>query len=198
MHFWAIHLIIAIFCQSLAQKFLWTLSFKIGKFQWTFSEGEFSWTLLVHENSFSWVNFCGFCRFSKHSSVSGQGCRCKAPARVSKHCSVSRLGLGQVCLRLGLDLGQVWVRFGLGLGQVRFGFGLGLGQVWVRFGLGLGQVIALLSKKCPRKFTKNVHEKPPKMSARSHLFCPRKVTFYVHEKSATQISSNYNETNHKL
>ena len=36
-----------------------TLFFKIGKFQWTFSEGEFSWTLFVHENSSSWVNIRG-------------------------------------------------------------------------------------------------------------------------------------------
>ena len=69
-----------------------TSRFKMGKFQWTFSDGEFSWTLFVHENTVQYQV---------------RGCGGEAPARVSKHCSVSRLG--QVCVRLGLNLGQVWV-----------------------------------------------------------------------------------------
>ena len=48
-----------------------------------------------------------------------RGCGGEAPARISKHCSVSGLGL----VRLGLvRLGLVRVRFGLGLG-VRFWLG---------------------------------------------------------------------------
>ena len=112
-----------------------------------------------------------------------RGCRGEAPARVNKHCCVSRLG-------------QVRFGFGLGLGQVRFGLGqiwvrLGLGQirVWVRFGLLLNNRVTLfitikkvspIHQKCPQKFTK-------KMSMKIHPFCARKFAFYV-QRSLPPVS----------
>ena len=45
-------------------------------------------------------------------------------------------------------------------------------------------------KKCPRKFTRNVHENSPKKCPQKFTQkCPRKFAFYVHEKSATHLSN---------
>ena len=126
--------------------FSWTLFFKMGEFQWTFSEGEFSWTLLVTSRGHfltKRISFLGeySCIFWMNSS----GYFLMVITNIANTVQVRlvqvwvRFGLGfgqlQVCLRLGLC--QIWVGFGLDLGQVlvRFGLSLCLGQV--RYGLGL-------------------------------------------------------------
>ena len=144
-----------------------------------FEMGKFQWTLLVN----SLGHFCP-CLFSANAvPCQIRGCGGEAPARISKHCSVSgsgqvRFWLSQVSFCLGLGqfrLGQVWV--GLGLGQFRLGLGwvrfyvrFELGQIWVRFWVRLGwdrfwsgYCFSLLLKRVSMKIhPKNVHENLPK------------------------------------
>ena len=145
---------------------------------------EFQWTLFDGDNKWCQRRGCGGeapARLSKHCSVSGQGVRGQSLARLSKQYSMSgQVRLSQIRLgqfRLLLDYSVtliITIKKSVPKNSPKMSARIHPKYVHKNSPKKRNS----RGQKCPREFPKSVQ--------RNYPFCPQKFTFYVHENSATR------------